>query len=91
MSASAPSRVARDPGPALDAGHPLTSRTAEPAPDPVFDRAAATRAPSSRRKARPKPRWDAAAVLSVYAFLIMLMPATETVANLGALGSPATM
>ena len=36
-------------------------------------------------------RWDAAAVLTVYAALIMLAPATQTVANLGALGAPATV
>jgi len=36
-------------------------------------------------------RWDAASVLTVYAALIMLAPATQTVANLGALGAPATV
>jgi hypothetical protein len=37
------------------------------------------------------PRWDAAAVLTGYAALVMLAPATQTVANLGALGAPATV
>ena len=36
-------------------------------------------------------RWDATSVLTVYAALIMLAPATQTVANLGALGAPATV
>lgn len=36
-------------------------------------------------------RWDAASVLTVYATLVMLAPATQTVANLGALGAPATV
>jgi hypothetical protein len=48
--------------------------------------------PKGEKNRRAKAaRWDATAVLSIYALLIMLMPATETVANLGALGSPATM
>ncbi|MEY9933730.1 hypothetical protein ABH926_008390 [Catenulispora sp. GP43] len=36
-------------------------------------------------------RWDATSVLTVYATLVMLAPATQTVANLGALGAPATV
>jgi hypothetical protein len=36
-------------------------------------------------------RWDATSVLTVYAVLVMLAPATQTVANLGALGAPATV
>ncbi|MBS2550169.1 O-antigen ligase family protein [Catenulispora sp. NL8] len=50
-------------------------------PDP------ATRAPAETKP----PRWDATSVLTVYAGLVMLAPATQTVANLGALGAPATI
>lgn len=40
---------------------------------------------------RQRARWDAVAVLTPYAALVMLMPASQTVGSLGALGSPATM
>jgi hypothetical protein len=87
VSASAPPRVT-DSHQVSTTGRRSRPALADSAPVP----APAPPPPTSRRKPKPKgPRWDAAAVLSIYALLIMLMPATETVANLGALGSPATM
>ncbi|MFL6115761.1 MAG: O-antigen ligase family protein [Catenulispora sp.] len=47
--------------------------------------------PKPRRAAKAARRLDAAAILTGYAALIMLMPATQTVASLGALGAPATI
>ena len=63
---------------------PRVSRDFE-SPQPAAARA------EPRRRARAATRWDAATILTGYALLIMLMPATQTVASLGALGAPATV
>ena len=51
----------------------------------------ASRKPETAAPDAKPPKRDAVSVLTVYAVLVMLAPATQTFANLGALGAPATI